>query len=199
MLSPQEPFTILLFGRSGAGKGTQAKLLKEFLEKRKRHVVNVETGELLREAAAMDTYGGHLVKFNIDHGRLMPACLPIWSWTHKLLTSAKKDSDIVLDGFCRRQEEVLIAEQALQFFERFNIHVVYLNTSKENCMKRMKGRNRKDDTEQGIMTRLEWFDWHTLPALSLLKDYRNYHFHEIDGNGTPEEVFRHISEALFSE
>ncbi len=30
----QKPFTFLLFGRSGCGKGTQAKLLQDYLEKR---------------------------------------------------------------------------------------------------------------------------------------------------------------------
>ncbi len=197
MHAPQEPFTILLFGRSGSGKGTQSLLMKHFLQKRARHVVTIETGELLREAAKMDTYGGHLVKFNIEKGRLMPACLPIWSWTHRLMTDCKKDSDLIMDGFCRRSEEVLVAEQALQFFERFNIHVVYINSSKEECFKRMKSRGRSDDSDEYIKNRLEWFDTNTMPALSLLKDYRKYHFHEIDGNGSVEEVFASICEALF--
>lgn len=197
MLSPQEPYTILFFGRSGAGKGTQAKLLKEFLEKRRRHVVSIETGELLRSAAAKDTYGGHLVKFAIEKGKLLPACLPVWSWTNKLLEEATKDSDIILDGFCRRQDEVLIAEQALQFFERFNVHVVYLNTSRDESIKRMQGRGRKDDTLEAINTRMDWFEWNTIPAISLLRDYRSFAFHEIDGNGSIEDVFNVLVEALF--
>ena len=64
----------LLYGKSGSGKGTQAQLLKDYLESQGKTVIYIETGKLFREfsAAHQDFMGDH-VRSVIDAGKLMPA------------------------------------------------------------------------------------------------------------------------------
>ena len=65
MMKPQ---TFIFFGRSGCGKGTQATLLKEYMEKidPKNKVLYVETGAKFREFMAKNNYSNGLAKAVID-------------------------------------------------------------------------------------------------------------------------------------
>jgi adenylate kinase family enzyme len=65
--------SLLFFGPSGAGKGTQVKLLMDKLNALDdRGIVYVEMGALLREMVAEGTYSGNLTKQIIEQGALMP-------------------------------------------------------------------------------------------------------------------------------
>src|SRR3989344_985591 len=60
-MSPQ---TIIFFGRSGSGKGTQARLLEEYLRKNdssKRGVIYIETGARFRQFIKEYTGKEHLI------------------------------------------------------------------------------------------------------------------------------------------
>ena len=71
----------IFYGISGSGKGTQAKLLIEYLQKNdpSREVIYIETGARIRSFIA-DT-SGHtrdMVKNILDKGGLLPEFIPIW-------------------------------------------------------------------------------------------------------------------------
>ena len=57
---------IILFGAPGAGKGTQANILiKEF------GLIQISTGDMLREAVANETQTGKIVKDVLASGKLV--------------------------------------------------------------------------------------------------------------------------------
>ena len=63
---------IVLFGKPGAGKGTQAALLKENFE-----LVHISTGDVFRYHIANNTELGTLAKSYMDKGELVPDTVTI--------------------------------------------------------------------------------------------------------------------------
>jgi adenylate kinase family enzyme len=66
--------------------------------------------------------------------------------------------------------------------------VIYIKTSDEWCFARLKARGRGDDSDEYIKSRLSWFEWNVVPAISYFYDNKDYNFFEIDGERTIEEV-----------
>ena len=64
------PATVLLYGRAGCGKGTQAALLKQYLEEQDKHhkTLAVETGAAFRAFTSSDSYTGKVTKKVLDEG-----------------------------------------------------------------------------------------------------------------------------------
>ena len=58
---------IILFGKPGAGKGTQAEFLKE-----KYNLVHLSTGDIFRANMKAGTELGQMAKAIIDRGDLVP-------------------------------------------------------------------------------------------------------------------------------
>jgi adenylate kinase len=86
---------VVLLGAPGAGKGTQAAVLRDRLD-----IPHVATGDLFRAAVRDGTQLGQRVKGYMDAGRLVPDELTIGALGERL---ARPDaaSGAVLDGFPR--------------------------------------------------------------------------------------------------
>src|SRR3989338_9488598 len=128
-----KPKAFLIFGRSGSGKGTQANLLKEYLEKEtKKKVLYIETGERFREFKNGDSLSSRLAKDIIEHGRLMPEFLPIWIWADFLVKNFTGEEYIITDGLSRRADEAPVLDSAMKFYgiEPF---VICINVSREKA------------------------------------------------------------------
>ena len=74
------PQAFVFFGRSGCGKGTQAKLLSDFLKSQGKEVIYTETGSQFREFMKSESYSSRLVGEILKEGALIPVFLPIWIW-----------------------------------------------------------------------------------------------------------------------
>ncbi|KKS24368.1 MAG: hypothetical protein UU82_C0007G0039 [Candidatus Nomurabacteria bacterium GW2011_GWC2_41_8] len=67
-----QPQTFVFFGIVGSGKGTQVKLLTDFLKARDvRETVYAGTGESFRKLLSSDTYVGSLIKDSMARGELI--------------------------------------------------------------------------------------------------------------------------------
>jgi len=192
------PRTIIFFGRSGSGKGTQAKILRDLLKEfdPKRETLYIETGEQFREFAKKDSYTSKLTQKVMNEGGLMPAFMPIWVWTDYLIKNFSGEEHLILDGLSRKPEEAPILESALAFYGREKGEVIYLNTSKEWSKEHLLKRNRSDDNIKDIEARLTWFDEEAFPAMMYFKNKGTYNFHEINGEQNVEEVTLAIQSAL---
>lgn len=188
--------TFIFFGRSGSGKGTQAELLRKYLEERGGRVVYIETGERFRSFMQGETHTAALTRQIIGSGALMPVFMPIWLWTNELVAQYTGYEHLVLDGLCRRVEEAPVLDSALKFYGIQNPHIVYINVSNAWATQRMQGRGRTDDTEHYIASRLAWFDRDVLPVLDYFRAKPEYQFHEINGEQSIEAVFQDIQTAL---
>lgn len=204
---------IMLIGAPGSGKGTQAKKLKETLG-----YAHISTGDLLRAAVKQGTELGKQAKSFMDNGHLVPDELVI-NLLKEALTKPETEKGFILDGFPRTtvQAEALDAEVTLD-------KVVYMKVPFELIEERVTGRRmsksghvyhvkynppkaegvcdvtgeelyqRSDDTAEKVKERLDKFVAETEPVVPRYQ--AKGIVVEVDGVGTPDEVFARISAVL---
>ena len=192
------PQTFIFFGRSGSGKGTQATLLKEYIEKTdpKRKVLYVETGAKFREFMAKNNYSNGLAKAVIDSGGLLPAFLPVWLWTDFFINNLTGTEHLVLDGLSRRAIEAPVLDSAMHFYNRENPYVIVVNTSETWARERLLARGRHDDSVPDINRRLAWYKSDVEPTLEFFRHNSHYQFIEINGEQKIEAVHKELMSKL---
>ncbi|HEY0221046.1 MAG TPA: nucleoside monophosphate kinase [Candidatus Paceibacterota bacterium] len=189
-MSPQ---TFIFFGPSGAGKGTQAKLLMEKLkEKDSREILYIETGQRFRDFSTEASFTAKLTKEIMTNGGLLPEFLPIWIWTEYLIKHVSGDEHMVLDGLSRRAHEAPILDSAMRFYKREKPFVLSVEVSGEWAKERLLGRGRVDDSEKEIEERIAWYYENVVPAMEYFKNNPNYNFIPVNGEQTIEEVHNEI-------
>jgi len=202
---------ILLMGPQGSGKGTIGDLLSE-----KLNLPAISVGKLLRSLSKNHPCHDAIDKA-MDAGELAP-----YKETSDIIRERVSELDCadgyILDGWARNMEQ-------LQFFDPDFDCVLYIDISPETSIKRITGRRvcerdgftcniytlpskhegrcdvcggelvqREDDTEEAARRRLEIF---YLETVKVVDYYRSKGILlEIDGESTPEGVFRMALEAL---
>jgi adenylate kinase len=210
---------VVLLGKQGAGKGTQAARVAEHYQ-----VEHVATGDMFRAAAREGTPLGVKARAYIDRGELVPDEIVIGVMKEAL---ARDDNTLVhrgfvLDGFprtCLQAEEldIALAKNVLNV-------VINLDVPTEVVLQRIAGRRvcvqcgttyhvdqppktpwwcdvcgghvvqRDDDTEDAVMRRLELYEIQTLPVIQYYR--RSRRLVNIDGDGGSDEVFKALVEAI---
>jgi len=191
--------TFIFMGRSGCGKGTQAKLLIDELKKRDpvREVTYLESGEGFRELLAQDTHTSLLAKDIMDRGALQPAFLAIHIWSHLFIKNMKGDEHMVIDGTPRKLNEARIFADALRFYKRPEPAVLHVNVSRAWSRERLLSRGRGDDKSANIEGRLDWFDSAVVPAIEYFRDEADMRVIDINGEQSIEDVKAEILGKVF--
>lgn len=196
----QNKQAFIFFGSSGSGKGTQAKLLKEYLLKNdSRKVSHIETGNRFRALADNKSFIASEITNTINNGGLLPVFLSVWNWTNAFFEELEEDMHIILDGSPRRKHELPILESALDYFKYDIVHIISLEVPKEVVVERLLNRERKDDDAEAIKKRLDWFFAEVEPMLDYYSKSTRYCFHKIDGNKPVEEIFEDILKKVGGE
>ncbi len=99
---------LVLFGPPGAGKGTQAQLLKDGLG-----IPHISSGDLFRHHLQEGTPLGLKASSYVNRGLLVPDNLTIDIMLHKVLALPDEEG-FLLDGFPRTQEQAVALDQALE-------------------------------------------------------------------------------------
>ncbi|PIT96832.1 hypothetical protein COT82_01180 [Candidatus Campbellbacteria bacterium CG10_big_fil_rev_8_21_14_0_10_35_52] len=188
------PYTFILYGCSGSGKGTQADLLIKYLKKEdpKRKTLYIQIGQKFRDFVKFDYYTSKRAEKIINTGQLMPAFLPIWIWTDFLIKNLEEDEHIIFDGLVRRRDEAPIFDGAMKFYNREKPHIIFLNVGKEWATKRLLERGREDDKAEEISKRINWYHTDVIPTLNFFRNNSYYNFFDINGEQTIEEVHKEI-------
>ncbi|MEN6328060.1 MAG: adenylate kinase [Syntrophomonas sp.] len=212
---------IILMGPPGAGKGTQAELIKA-----KYPIPHISTGDMFREAVSNGTEMGKEAQKYMDAGKLVPDQVTI-GIVEERLAQSDCAKGFLLDGFPRTTVQAEALDQVLQ---KLNKKVeVALNIAAPNqvLIERLSGRvsckdckkvynlsynppaqvgvcdicggeiiQRSDDRGETVAKRLDVYNEQTAPLL----DYYNQRqlLHDLDGNRDSREVFQDVVKVLES-
>ena len=210
---------LLIMGRPGAGKGTQAANIKEYY-----NIPHISTGDMFRAAIKNETKLGLTAKGYMDKGQLVPDEVTIGIVQERLLEDDCQKG-FLLDGFPR----TIAQAEALETFLKANgivlDAVLDVNVPAEILVRRMVGRRvckgcgatfhvefnapkqegicdvcgtpliqRTDDTYETANSRLEVYDNNTAPLL----DFYNTRglLKTVNGDQALDKVFEDIKNVL---
>lgn len=178
---------LVIFGRQGAGKGTQAARLVEHYG-----VVHLSTGDMFRAAVAAGTELGQQVGPIMAEGGLVSDELTIAIVEERLAADDIKSQGFVLDGFPRTPAQ---AAALLDMLGEAGLHAVLnLDVPLDEVKARMKARARDDDTDEGIAKRLALYDQETVPTIDWFGERGLVKV--VDGLGTEDEVTKRLFETI---
>lgn len=191
------PQTFIFIGRSGCGKGTQSKLIQEFLKKSDptRDILYIQTGQEFREFIKGNTVTQNLSRAMYEKGEFQPEFLAIYMWTNVLVNKYTAGEHLVLDGMPRKYHEAGVIDSVWSFYKMKPPHVVFIDIPKEEAKRRLMARKRIDDKEEEIEERLSWFESEVIPTLDFFKNNPDYNYILVNGLQTPEQVHADILKA----
>lgn len=179
--------SIILMGKTGCGKGTQAKLLAETLGYR-----IFSTGDEIRRIGSENTPFGRRVQ-EIQVSGWVPEWLASYLMT-KVLLENFAISGLVFESVARKPEEAHKLHEIHAMLERPYI-VVHLDISDEEATRRMQKRGRDaSDQAENIKKRLAAYHNETLVSLDFFKSEGKVR--QIDADQSPEQVFEDIIRSL---
>ena len=125
---------IILLGPPGAGKGTQAaRLVAE------RGMVQLSTGDMLREARRADTPLGHQVAEVMDSGALVSDAI-VSALIDDKLGTLDQSQGAIFDGYPRTLAQAQSLDDILAAHGRTLDHVIELVVDEDELVRRIVGR-----------------------------------------------------------
>ncbi len=214
---------VILFGRSGCGKGTQAKMLiNEF------GFSYLSSGDILRERQEKKDFTGKKLEEVLQKGLRVPTFLMFINWGKKI-GSMKKDIDqkgIVIDGSPRSLIEAELMDELFNWYcWSDRVKVVLLDLSREESFARLTKRRicqdcgrlipwvgefkeidkcdkcggqlivRADDQPEAINERLDYFEKDVMPVIGYYK--KQGRLIRVNGDQPIEDVYQEIKSRLF--
>jgi len=161
---------LILLGPPGVGKGTQASRLTKM-----RGLVQLSTGDMLREAIANGTELGRKAKSIMDEGKLVADDI-ILGMIAERLSSPDCANGVILDGFPRTIEQAKGLDTMLVEMGLSVNHVIEMqvdeNILADRILKRAQESEqvRDDDNVEVLKKRLKVYHENTAPIIPYYKD-----------------------------
>jgi adenylate kinase len=212
-------FCLILFGPPGAGKGTQAKLLRQRLS-----WPHISTGDMLREHVLAKDELGMMINGIMQSGKLVPDNL-VNLLVENRISQRDCERGFILDGYPRTVPQAEMLGGLLKA-KRFCPVVVFLEVDYNRIVARLAGRRlcsqcgalyslasnapaiqqicdydgvplvvREDDREEVIRERLAAYDRQTSPLIEYFQK-RGYAFHRVQAEGTSQAISKRIEEVI---
>ncbi len=181
---------IVLFGKPGAGKGTQAAFLKS-----KYQLFHISTGDLFRHHISNKTALGTLARSYMDKGDLVPDQVTI-DMLKETVENHPEAKGFIFDGFPRttKQAEALddfLSERSMPISATLALEADD-DILVDRLINRGKTSGRADDQdEEKIRNRFEEYNNKTAP----LRDFYTAQgkFHSVDGIGSIDEITQRLT------
>lgn len=185
--------TLLVLGRSGSGKGTQARLLIKRLKK--QGVTHLETGRFLREILPKyDNVTTKMARQIIGKGRLFPYWFSAYTWLKKIVENGTAEDHWIFDGGPRRLKEAIFIDDVTRWHGRKDALCIYIDLDPKEATRRLLLRGRGDDTLPSIKNRMKFFKTDVFPVIQFYRT--NKRIITVDGSQSPEAIFAEINKKL---
>lgn len=181
---------IVLFGKPGAGKGTQAEFLKS-----KYQLFHISTGDLFRHHISNKTDLGMLAQSYMSKGDLVPDQVTI-DMLKEAVDQNTEAKGFIFDGFPRTTQQ---AEALDEFLSEKSISIsatLALEADDDilidRLIKRGKTSGRADDQdEEKIRNRFDEYNNKTAPLRAFYEAQGK--FHSVNGIGEIEEITQRLT------
>ncbi|MEL6303767.1 MAG: adenylate kinase [Bacteroidota bacterium] len=192
-LNESHMINLVLFGKPGAGKGTQAGFLKE-----KYNLKHISTGDVFRYNMKNGTELGKLAKSYIDRGDLVPDEVTI----NMLKDEVEKNPEaagFIFDGFPRTAAQAQALDNFLETKDMKVNATIALEANDDvlvaRLLERGKESGRSDDQDESkIRNRFDEYNEKTAP----LREYyeKQGKFHSVNGIGEITEITERLSAVI---
>lgn len=184
---------IVLFGKPGAGKGTQAEFLKG-----KYNLTHLSTGDIFRFNIKNDTDLGKLAKTYMDKGDLVPDEVTI----QMLQNEVDKNPDsagFLFDGFPRTISQAEALDSFLETKNQSITATIALEADDEVLVQRLLERGKTsgrpdDQDEEKIRNRYQEYNEKTAPLMNYYKEQNK--FYAVNGIGSIAEITERLSAVI---
>ena len=184
---------LILFGKPGSGKGTQASLIKN-----KYNLVHISTGDVFRKNMSNKTDLGMLAKGYMEKGELVPDEVTV-NMLKEELEDHLPCEGFIFDGFPRTSYQAEKLDALLNKYS-LNIHLtIALDVDNETLIKRLLNRGKSsgradDQSEDKINKRLQEYDKKTKPLIEFYTKQNKYK--SINGIGEMDDITARIVNLL---
>lgn len=184
---------LILFGKPGSGKGTQASLIKN-----KYNLVHISTGDVFRKNISNKTDLGMLAKGYMEKGELVPDEVTV-NMLKKELEDHLPCEGFIFDGFPRTSYQAEKLDALLTKYS-LNIHLtIALDVDNQTLIKRLLNRGKSsgradDQSEDKINKRLQEYDKKTKPLIEFYTKQNKYK--SINGIGEMDDIAARIVNLL---
>ena len=178
---------IVLIGAPGSGKGTQTKMLSEYL-----NLQHITMGDVIRNEVKNKSEIGKKVHKILENGDLLPDEI-----TNQLFMNAISNTllnrGFISDGFPRTIAQA-VTLNSLSEKENLILRPIFLEVDYQTIYQRLLIRKRSDDTQEVIKNRYSIF---INEISAILKFYKNKLI-TVNANQDKENVFDYIIEKIKS-
>jgi adenylate kinase len=181
---------IVLFGKPGAGKGTQAEFLKS-----KYQLFHISTGDLFRHHISNKTDLGMLAQSYMNKGDLVPDQVTI-DMLKEAVDQNTEAKGFIFDGFPRTTQQAEALDEFLSEKSMSISATLALEADDDilidRLIKRGKTSGRADDQdEEKIRNRFDEYNNKTVPLRAFYEAQGK--FHSVNGIGEIEEITQRLT------
>ena len=185
---------IILFGPPGAGKGTQANLLIN-----KFKIIQISTGDMLREEVKSGSILGKNAQSIMDQGELVPDNI-IMSIIGERIEKVDCKNGFILDGFPRTLNQAIALDKMLND-KNMNIDlIIEIKVNETLLIERINKRAsenqnvRNDDNANILKNRIKIYKNDTIPVLEYYRNLKR--MNSVDGMQNIERVSLEIDKLI---
>jgi len=184
---------LILFGKPGAGKGTQAAFLKKRYD-----LVHISTGDLFRHHIQQKTALGTLAQSYMDQGDLVPDQVTINMLEQEVVQNPQAKG-FIFDGFPRTTAQAQALDEFLNVQGMAISATLALEATDDllvdRLLKRGETSGRTDDQDEAkIRNRFDEYNAKTAPLKAYYQAQNK--FFVIDGVGAIEEITARLEEVV---